>query len=463
VIVETSKMRFSGSGSAGRWGVNVSLLGTILVAVGCGVGVVVSPIVAAVILGVVAVMIADALPSIAVFTVVLVTRTIADGSTAGNGIAGLGQVSAISALAFVALGAGLALRRNRGLLVGAIFMGAVLLSNWYAALSYDGSVWKESTRILSIVCAFLVILNLRKPLFFTDAVAIIQVSACIPAVFAIYQFVSGTGMLVDGVRRPAGTLAHPNSAALVFGLAIAASVYLCMKRIRTRLNIAIALLLSLALGATASIGGVVTTACMILALVVMSNVSLFAKFSTALFLFSGAWFFSNSSIASSRLDEVLASDLSRTPTNSFEWRVAAWRKVLAVWREEPVFGQGLGATTTRTIGVANLPHNEYVRLITEIGLLGCLLLVLVFVWLVRKLLHNRKNAGDLGDFAALSLVFVVGFLINSFGANTFLYSVPVYMACIVVASFFACGRSESTVKAYEGGQFSNCLRDEVKR
>ncbi|MEZ7236651.1 O-antigen ligase family protein [Rhodococcus sp. GXMU-t2271] len=427
----------------------------IIAALSAGIAVVVSPIVGVAIAGVLLAGVADSLPLAGIFFGILAVRAISDGSSVGNGPAGLGSVASWSGLAFLLMGTGAVLLRRRGIGQAALILVAVFVSTWYAVENYSGSVWKEGLRVASIVCAFLLVLNLGRRINLLDALRMLQAIACFSATFSIYQFLTGTGMIVDHVKRPAGTLAHPNSAALVYGIALTATLYMLLKRKQSILNLLIATLLGAALILTASIGGLVTAAVMAIALVVLvTEIPTWVRALSVFAVLAAGYTFSRTEIGSVRIDEFSSSDLVGAPSNSFEWRVYAWQRILEVWRAEPYFGQGLGATTSRMIGVENVPHNEYVRFITELGILGAGLVAVVFAWIARKLWRLRREEGELGEFANLNLAFLAGLLVNSAGANTFLYSVPVLMLCLPIAGMFALKAERSA----DAPEFSDPVR-----
>jgi O-antigen ligase len=114
--------------------------------------------------------------------------------------------------------------------------------------------------------------------------------------------------------------------------------------------------------------------------------------------------------------------------------------------EAPVFGQGLGTTTTTEATPGNRlagkpPHNEYVRYLVETGVAGLTILFWAVALLIRGLVRKRKMPGtlDAGTFnaPALAIVIIVGCLVNSLADNTLLNSPTCYAAALIIAAVLA--------------------------
>ena len=55
--------------------------------------------------------------------------------------------------------------------------------------------------------------------------------------------------------------------------------------------------------------------------------------------------------------------------NSFNWRVSQWTFLLEAWRDSPWWGNGIG--TSKYLSTwGNLAHNDYVKALTEQGIVG---------------------------------------------------------------------------------------------
>jgi hypothetical protein len=111
-----------------------------------------------------------------------------------------------------------------------------------------------------------------------------------------------------------------------------------------------------------------------------------------------------------------------TATTSPEWRLAIWRRVLDVIREDPIFGQGLGVLRTMKetiptgafkgeLYVPNHAHNMVLQLWAETGAIGASLVVVTLLAVGFRMPQPRALgvAGFLaaalaGQFMAIALV-----------------------------------------------------------
>jgi O-antigen ligase len=125
-------------------------------------------------------------------------------------------------------------------------------------------------------------------------------------------------------------------------------------------------------------------------------------------------------------------------STSLGWRFYKWGTLITKWEENPLFGKGLGTTTSAegnevetTAGHA--PHNEYLRYLVETGVVGLAILLWAALILVRRLAQLRRVPGTL-NMGTLGLAIVVGCLFNAFADNTFLYTTTAYAAALIVVA-----------------------------
>jgi O-antigen ligase len=192
-------------------------------------------------------------------------------------------------------------------------------------------------------------------------------------------------------------------------------------------------LLALFLVAQASTGSVAG----ITAMTVMILVYLFARpvrradriALTTAGLGIGAVILLSSRIATARLTEFAQPAPNRE--NSFEWRVSAWGDVIDAWQDHVLLGNGLGSTLAETIVVGNIPHNEYVRLLAEIGLVGFLATIAIAI-AVAVGIARRARTSIRPEAASLALAALSGTAVNALAANTMLYSASFYVTMLIV-------------------------------
>lgn len=376
------------------------------------------------------------MPTFGITTTIVAARALVDGvfgfTVGGN------NATALIGLALVALGAATAIRGGRGVLLAALMLMSLAVSNSFAVMTFGAGVQAEIVRTASIAAVLIIVLNSKTRLTLSKLTGAAQAVAVVPAAIALFQAATGTGLVVEGVVRPAGTLAHPNSAAVLFSVAaLATMTRLLQQQRRSRfVDITLLVFFCAALLGTASMGGLLTFAAMTLALAVFANsIRTKSRLLIVGLVLGTAFAFILSPIGAERLSELDGLDLSgsHTSQNSLEWRVGNWGRILDYWRESPVFGQGFGATTTGAMMGGYLPHNEYVRLLVEVGIIGCLTAAILILMLFRRISRVTDDSTRRPLTAAMALAVIVGLLVNCSGANTFLYSVPTYVAVIVIA------------------------------
>jgi uncharacterized protein (TIGR03382 family) len=360
------------------------------------------------------------------------------------------NLSSVIALMFILLALGLLLRRRRGMLPTA------LIGLWvcvYVAIAVNTSgasaeTLREGVRELSVVALGVIVYNARGVVTVPVAARMVQLVGSVPAVLAVYQLATGTGMNIEGDIRAHGTLAHPDSAAMFFAIAATASLWLYLDNGRHRLDALLTTLFAAALIATFSIDGVITVTAMLTVLGVSRPGSAIVKLGP--FAIAGVivLVFFATPLGAKRIAGETATSLSAAGegkrTSTLDTRLYRWKTLLPDWERSPVVGQGLGVTTTAENTTANpfnslLPHNEYIRYLVETGVLGVAILLGALALLVRALLRKRRtpDRSATRNAAALALAVIAGCLVNSLADNTLLSSPTDYSAALIVLAALA--------------------------
>lgn len=408
----------------------------VVVALGVLGTVFVSPLVGVALAAVVAILVAPELPLVLIVTCLLIARALVDNS----GGSGTLTPTAMLAGAMTALGVALALRgRGPVLLLGAV--GAVLgVSAFWAQMSVGPDAGKEYLRVLSVLAVALVFYSAKPPVTPLRAVRVVQVVAAAPAAFAVLQFVTGTGTVIDGDIRASGTIYHPNSAALFFGLALVVSVYGMglSPRGERRITLGSILLFGAALVSTLSVGGILATTIMLVVYFMIRPGSGGLRRTSVLLLITGAFVAAAvSPLGSARLSGLFdGASASGSAVDSLDWRLNAWGVLAArVW-ENPIFGFGYGATTSETLLIGYIPHNEYLRSLVEMGIVGTAVIAIICV---AGLSAQARRLRDERFGSAPALVFAigVGLCVNAIAANTFLYPMPSYLMVVIFSTLGA--------------------------
>jgi O-antigen ligase len=363
-----------------------------------------------------------------------------DSRNSGN----LNLSAAIAAL-FIAVAIGTTLRRRNATtyaLLAVLWVGVwtavAVATHGASALSV-----REGVREVSVVALATIVYGSFGRVTVTWSARLIQLLALAPAAVALVQLDSGTGMNVAGEIRSNGTFAHPNSAAMFFAIAAAASLWVYLDCGKRRLDAALTAIFAAALISTASIDGTITLAAMFAALGVLrhdsSRANLLAYSASAavvLALFA-------SPLGHQRVSEESRTTEGVTAYTSLGWRLHKWEQLLRQWEGSPVFGRGLGATVTETGIVGNLyagepPHNEYIRYLVETGVAGLALLLCGLGALTRRLVDLRaaENAARArpSNATTFAIVVLLGCLINALAENTFLNTPTCYAAALVLGA-----------------------------
>jgi O-antigen ligase len=384
---------------------------------------------------------------LAVLGLALLVRVLTDDRSAANSRhSGNLNLSGVIAGGLILAALGLLLLRRRG--VAGTFLIALWLCLWTGvAVSTQGAsteTIREGIREGSIVAVAVIAYNARDLLTLPLLTRLIQLVGLTPAILALYQLATDTGMRVAGNIRAHGTFAHPNSAAVFFALAATVSLWRYLEINRGRLDAALTAVFAAALVSTVSIDGLGTVIVMFVTLgllrtgpqreklipVVLAGVIALAFFATPL----GA-----DRIAKEGSTNVTTAEKDEANT-TLAWRLYKWKTLLPTWERYPLLGHGLGTTITENGQVGNefagdLPHNEYLRYLVETGALGLGTLLAGLALTVLAL--RRRLSGDMRNLAALALAVLVGFLVNALADNTLLYTASSYAAALIVAGVLA--------------------------
>jgi O-antigen ligase len=385
--------------------------------------------------------------------VMLLVRVLTDDLSAPDSRhSGSLNLSAVIAVVFILLAVGLLLYRRHGVLPMAL--AGLWLCVWMAiAVNTNGAsteTLREGVREVSVIALAAIIYNARGAVTVPIATRLVQFVGLVPAILALYQLATHTGMDVAHVLRANGTFAHPNSAAMFFAIAAAASLWRYLDNGRRRSDALLMALFAAALIATFSIDGLVTLVAMLTAFGVLRPGSLRVKLGPCavagvVVLVFFAIPLGAQRVASESSTSLAAADRGET-NSTLDTRFYRWKTLLPEWERSPLFGRGLGTTTTTESTLASrlnglLPHNEYIRYLVETGIVGLAILLAALAILLRVLFRKRKfpgtQAGGTFNAPALAIAAIVGCLVNSLADNTLLNSPTCYAAALIVAAVLA--------------------------
>lgn len=382
--------------------------------------------------------------------VLLLARVLTDDRSAPDSRHSGGlNLSAGIAVLFILVAGGLLLRRRHGVLPTAL---AVLwLCVWTAiAVNTSGAsteTLREGVREASVIALAVIVYNARGAVTVPRATRLVQLVGFAPALLALYQLATHTGIDVGGYLRANGTFAHPNSAVMFFAIAATASLWRYLDYGRRRSDALLVILFAAAVISTFSIDGLITLLAMMVAFGALHPGSLRIKLIPYMVGGLVVLVFFATPLGTQRIVSESSTSLAAgEPSTSLSWRINKWETLLPEWEQSPVFGQGLGTTTTAEDTLAAPfgrvpPHNEYVRYLVETGVLGLTVLVAALAFLILCLARKRKIPGtlDAGTFNASSLALAVlaGCLVNSLADNTILDTPTSYAAALIIAAVLA--------------------------
>jgi O-antigen ligase len=317
---------------------------------------------------------------------------------------------------------------------------------------------REGVREASVLALAAIVYNARGAVSPQIATRLVQVLAFVPALIALYQLATHTGMNVTGELRSNGTFAFPTSAAMFFAIAATVSLWRYLHAGANRLDALLVVLFAVALIATFSIDGLITLVAMLVALGLLRPGSWRVKMAPCLVAGVVALGFFATPLGSQRISSEAATNVAETEGGtSLAWRLHKWKMLLSQWERSPVLGRGLGTTLTVRAAPGDRysgkpPHNEYIRYLVESGVIGMALLLIGLAALIRSLLRlwrrtGRLEAGAGGPGArahglqagalgapVLGIVVVLGCLVNALADNTFINSPTCYAAALIVVA-----------------------------
>jgi O-antigen ligase len=360
------------------------------------------------------------------------------------------NLSGIIAVLYILLAASLLLRRRRGVLPSTL---AVLwLCAWTAiAIHTSGAsteTLREGVREASVVALAVIVYNAGGAVTVPIATRLIQLIGFAPALVALYQYATFTG-----THRPYGTFAHPDSAAMFFAIAAIASLWRYLDDGRRRSDALLMALFALALIVTFSIDGLATLVAMLVTFGMLHPGARGVKLGPCVLAAALVLVFFATPLGAKRIAAESSTAVGATgePDSSIAWRLKKWELLIPEWERSPIFGRGLGTTTTAEGPPGNVydskpPHNEYIRYLVETGVVGMLTLLGALTVLARGLIRRRRLPGTVaaGTFnaATLGIVIVLGCLVDSLADNTLLNSPSCYAAALIVIAVLACPSAE---------------------
>jgi O-antigen ligase len=323
---------------------------------------------------------------------------------------------------------------------------ALLASSYYGTFTWGQAGIAETIRTTGIFGIFLVAYKAKVDLSITKfflGVRFASISIAIIALIQIYE--KSGGVFVSGTWRYPGLMFSANTAA-IFYVGNLLSEFTILKENKSKIRLISIGLSSIGLLQTYSFGGYIlfVVSFFIKALLERSTGNsgkVFRQSLFVLFLAVLAYFFSSGIRAKFINAVVPVYDRTATGKSSVQWRLNAWTQLLEFFKEKPIFGQGFGSTRNLNMAGPFLPHNEYLRLLIEVGFVGLLL----FLLFASKLISVLRNLyfDSRSPVVLFTCSYFIAFLVNAFSENTFTYTLPEYILAAALGFSFSNYRKTS--------------------
>jgi O-antigen ligase len=325
---------------------------------------------------------------------------------------------------------------------------------WSDSLSIELFSWIGVGSVLATFCLAAWAVTTRRRLSWL--VAAVLVGSLYPIGYALKQYAAGdltvrTGQS-DSFAAVRGPFNHPNYLAfyllVVIGIALAA--FLEARRLVVRLALlALLAAASACLFLTYTRSAWIGAAIVVLVLGALRYRILLVAGGVALALAAFA-FPSAARKAQDRFGDLTSSGESHA-SNSWNWRTGQWSRMEHFGWERPVLGQGFGSyprLSIKEFGYTNphyqvadprhpfgskgiAPHNDYVKMFVETGIVGLALWVLTLAGLVSTAWRARR-APPLRAYATAMVAVMVGLVIVSYADNVQGYTTVLLIASAVI-------------------------------
>lgn len=237
--------------------------------------------------------------------------------------------------------------------------------------------------------------------------AALLLSAVVPIGLGLFQAATGGGLWVAGFVRVVGTFRHPNPYSIYLVIVVLTIVAL-LPNVRTKLRIPLGIYG--ALGVVVLVSTLTRSAWMGLALGIVVIALMQSRWLIPVLVVVAIVAAILSPSVMQRVTEMGESGTSSQgdPTNSLTWRVDYWKETLALAEGRSVTGIGMGMVQ-RSTPEEKAPHNDYLRVVVEGGLLA----LAGYIWLVFALIRLALQAvRDRGRLRGPPKGAAVGFAAN---------------------------------------------------
>lgn len=297
--------------------------------------------------------------------------------------------------------------------------------------SYLSFSIREWLRIFSWLMVYLLVMQLHGRIHPQKVISTLFLSLIVPLIVGFMQLLLPSRLpyfLACSCLN--STIGHPSAFGTFLFLFIGLTLWK-LEQVRQR-GLWIILLATLAffLVMTKSFTSLVIFCVFIVALTA-PKLNLLKLIGGVMFLSIVLGFFANTPFGQEKLSAILDTplfnpdtDISRTlmlavgeGANSANWRIAQWTYLFQAWQKSPLLGYGLGTspylTTTMFIGL--YAHNDYMRFLTEQGIVGLLIVLSFFVaqfFYLFQLLRNSPPGSPKSQLCLTLIAILTGIILG---------------------------------------------------
>ena len=251
----------------------------------------------------------------------------------------------------------------------------------------------EWLRLLSIFSLFLlglILITSREDL--SQLIKIIILSTLIPAIFAFWQFFTKTGISLpmEGIyNRIYGTFAHPNLLAYYLLIPIILSFLIFLFGKKTQIPKILYLFASIILCVLMALTFTRGAWAAFILVIFLLGAFRYRAFATIILLLAALTYFIIPPINSRINDLIHPNEYS-----SINWRINLWQDSLGLIKKQPLLGYGTGSASQVILASRGEeagspdPHNDYIKISLENGLVGLFSYVLLILALGYELIKK---------------------------------------------------------------------------
>ncbi|MBW4630545.1 MAG: O-antigen ligase family protein [Iphinoe sp. HA4291-MV1] len=313
---------------------------------------------------------------------------------------------------------------------------------------------REWVRLFTWLMIYLLVMQLKEKLHPEKLISTLFLSLVVPITVALMQMflpsllpadlspgggdISGALVTSEGTRIR-GTIGHPNGFATFLFLFIGLIWWKLGHSKRRWIWLILLSLVAFFYVSTKSLFSLMMLAVFVLVLIapklnlinLLGGILLFA---IIVGLFASTEFgqqrlnsIANTPLLNPDIDISRAILLSNGDNNSFNWRISQWYLLLKAWQQYPILGYGLGLSI-QAAGNGFLPHNDYIRVLVEEGIVGFVIFIaflvaqgLRLVWLIQHTARGSKQRDLCLVLLAILLSLPVAMITENIWSHTMLF------------------------------------------